>query len=142
MKKAVLKNFATFTGKLQACSFIKKTPIQVFSSKYCKTFKNTYFEEFQDNWPRGKLLPLPTPKLTLTQTLTLTVGRFSSEAIVYLPPNPKTNPNLDQNPNHNQRAIFLGRQLSRYHFKEHLLLAASDFLKQLHKTASSCFCRE
>ena len=24
MKKAVLKNFAIFTGKLQACNFIKK----------------------------------------------------------------------------------------------------------------------
>ena len=31
---------------LQACNFIKKnTPTQVFSSEYCKTFKNTCFEE-------------------------------------------------------------------------------------------------
>ena len=33
MKKAVLKNFAILTGKLQACNFIKK-----------RNFKNTYFE--------------------------------------------------------------------------------------------------
>ena len=26
MKKAVLKNFAIFTGKLQVCNFIKNTP--------------------------------------------------------------------------------------------------------------------
>ena len=50
----------------------------------------------------------PTPKLTLTQTLTLTMGRFSSEAIVYLPPNPKTNPNLDQNPTINRGQFSSG----------------------------------
>ena len=45
MKKAALKNFAIFTGKLQACNFIKNTPTQVFFSKYYEIFKNTYFEE-------------------------------------------------------------------------------------------------
>ena len=40
----------------------------------------------------------PTPKLTLGQTLTLTGDQFSLGAIVWLPPNPKTNPNLDPNP--------------------------------------------
>ena len=45
MKKTVLKNFATFTGKLQACNFIKQTPTLVFFSEYCEIFKNTYFEE-------------------------------------------------------------------------------------------------
>ena len=38
----------------------------------------------------------PTPKLTLTR------GQFFPEAIFSLPPNPKTNLNLDQNPNPNQ----------------------------------------
>ena len=42
-----------------------------------------------------------TPKLTETQTLTLTRGQFFSGAVVWLPRNPKTNPNLDQNPNSN-----------------------------------------
>ena len=41
------------------------------------------------------------PKLTLTQTLTLTSGHFSSRAIVCLPPNPKTKPNLVPIPNPN-----------------------------------------
>ena len=45
MKKAVLKNFAIFTGKLQACNFIKNTLTLVFSSEYCKIFKNTYLEK-------------------------------------------------------------------------------------------------
>ena len=43
MKKAVSKNFAIFTGKLQACNFFKNRP--VFSSKNCEIFKNTYFKE-------------------------------------------------------------------------------------------------
>ena len=46
MKKAVLKNFAIFTGKLQACNFIKNTLQQrCFPSEYCEIFKNSYFEE-------------------------------------------------------------------------------------------------
>ena len=64
--------------------------------------------------PQGKLPP--TPKLTLSQTLTLTGGQFFSRAIVWLPPNPKTNPDLEPNPNPNQGAIFLGGQLSGYLF--------------------------
>ena len=56
----------------------------------------------------------PTPKLTLSQTLTLTEGQSSSVAIVWLSPNPKTNPHLDPNPNPNRGAIFLGGQLSVY----------------------------
>ena len=45
MKKGVLKNFAVFTEKLQACNYIKNIPVQVFSSEYCEIFKNIYFEE-------------------------------------------------------------------------------------------------
>ena len=48
MNKAVLKNFAIFTGKHLCCSlFLLKlqTPTQVFSCEYCEIFKNTYFEE-------------------------------------------------------------------------------------------------
>ena len=44
----------------------------------------------------GQLPPeenfLPTPKLTLIQSLTLTRGHFSSGAIVWLPPPPRTLP--------------------------------------------------
>ena len=45
MKKAVLKYFAIFTGKLQTLLHSKNTPIQVFSSEYCDIFKNTYLEK-------------------------------------------------------------------------------------------------
>ena len=62
----------------------------------------------------------PTPILTITETLSLTWGggggEFSSWAIVWFPRNPKTNPNLDPNPNPKRGAIFFGRQLSGYHF--------------------------
>ena len=56
----------------------------------------------------------PTPKLTLIQTITLTGGHFSSYETVWLPPNSKTNPNLDPSPNANRKAVFLGGQLSGY----------------------------
>ena len=73
------------------------------------------FFRFWDNCPWGKLPP--TPKLTLSQTLTLTRGQFSLGAIVWLSPNPKTNPDLDPIPNLNRWAVFLGgRELSGYHF--------------------------
>ena len=49
-----------------------------------------------------------TPKLTLSQTLTLTGGQLSSGAIVWFLHNPKTNPQLDPNPNPNQGAISSG----------------------------------
>ena len=64
------------------------------------------FFRFWGNCPWGKLPP--TPKLTLSQTLTLTGGQFSLEKVVRLFPNPKTNPDLDPNPNPNRWAIFLG----------------------------------
>ena len=57
----------------------------------------------------------PTPELTLTQTLTPNMGQFSfgGNCLFAPPPNPKTNPSLDQNPNPNRGgAIFLGGQLS------------------------------
>ena len=43
MKRAVLKNFATFTGKYLRWSLFL-TKLQT-SSEYCKIFKNPYFEE-------------------------------------------------------------------------------------------------
>ena len=43
----------------------------------------------------------PNSKLTLT----LTEGHFFSDAIVWLPSNPKTNPDLDPNPNSNRKGI-------------------------------------
>ena len=61
----------------------------------------------------GQLPPrkvAPTPKLTLTQTVTLTRGQFSSGGIIWLSLNPKTNHNLDPNPNPNRG----GGQLSGY----------------------------
>ena len=45
MKKAVLKNFGIFTGKLQAYNFIKKRLQHRYSSEYCQIFKNTYSEK-------------------------------------------------------------------------------------------------
>ena len=58
IEKAVLKNFAMSTGKhlcrslllidFQAsrpATFLKRDPTQVFSRKYCRIFKNTYFDE-------------------------------------------------------------------------------------------------
>ena len=62
------------------------------------------------------------PKLTLIKTLTVTRGQFPSGAIVWLPPNPKTNSNLDRNPNPNGRGggergqFSPGEQLSGYCF--------------------------
>ena len=60
LKKAVLKNFAIFKGNtlvgvsfnkvlgLKTWNFVKeKTLPQVFSSEYCLTFKNTYFEQWK-----------------------------------------------------------------------------------------------
>ena len=74
-----------------------------------KNFKNFIGKRLQDNCLRGKLSP--TPKLTLSQTLILTGrgrgGQFFSEAIVWLPPNPKANPDLTQTP------ILTGGNFSR-----------------------------
>ena len=61
-----------------------------YSNEFCRKSSRTIAPE--ENCP-------PTPKLTLTQPLTLTGGQFSSGAIVWLSPNPKTNPNLDPSPN-------------------------------------------
>ena len=47
-KIGVLKNYTIFTGKHLCWSLFlikKPTPTQVFSSEYCKIFKNTYFGE-------------------------------------------------------------------------------------------------
>ena len=48
-KKDVLKNFKKLTGKQLlplTCNFIKKETLrQVFSCKFCKVFKNTFFTE-------------------------------------------------------------------------------------------------
>ena len=58
IEKAVLKNFAIFTGKhlhwslflieLQVwgpATVLKETPAKVFFCAYCEIFKNTYFQE-------------------------------------------------------------------------------------------------
>ena len=80
-KKAVLSNFAIFTGKHQCRSLflikllkrdsIKETPAKVFACEYCEIFKNTYFEKtlandcfcrlFLHHYPRDSSLPLPPP---------------------------------------------------------------------------------
>ena len=61
----------------------------------------------------------PTPKLSLGQTLTLTRGgKFSSGAIIWLSPNPKTNSDLDINHNPNRGAIFLGGNCPDTEFPE------------------------
>ena len=58
----------------------------------------------------------PTAKLNLNQTLTLTREQFSLGAIFWLPPNPKTNPDLDPNPTLTGGQFSSGGQLSGYHF--------------------------
>ena len=47
IKRAVLKNFAIFTGKHLCRSrfFQKETPTLVFFCEYCEIFKNNYFEK-------------------------------------------------------------------------------------------------
>ena len=46
IEKAVLKNFATFTGKhLYWSLLLIKDSTQVFSCEYCENFMNSYFEE-------------------------------------------------------------------------------------------------
>ena len=65
----------------------------------------------------GQLPPrkiAPNPKTNPQPNLTLTEEQLFLRAIVWLPPKPKTNPDLDPNSNHNQGAIFLGWQLSEY----------------------------
>ena len=53
-KKGILRNFTIFTGKNLCWSLFliklpvwspQETPIQMFSSKYCEIFKNSYFKE-------------------------------------------------------------------------------------------------
>ena len=68
-------------------------------SKHTKTDNRSQNIALEDNCP-------PIPKLTLTKTLTLTRGQFPSGAIVWLPPNTKTNSNLDRNPNPNLGGNF------------------------------------
>ena len=58
----------------------------------------------------------PTAKLNLNQILALTGEQFSLGAIFWLPPNPKTNPDLDPNPNPNWGAIFLRGTIVRIPF--------------------------
>ena len=43
IKTAVLRNFAIFTENVSESLFYKETPMQVFSCKYCKIFKNSLF---------------------------------------------------------------------------------------------------
>ena len=45
MKKAVLKMLVYWKESCRPVTLLKETPTQIFSSEYCKLFKNTYFEE-------------------------------------------------------------------------------------------------
>ena len=45
MKKTVFKNCNIRRKVADLQFYLKETPTQVFSSKYCKICKNTYFEE-------------------------------------------------------------------------------------------------
>ena len=66
--------------------------------------------------PRKIALPsIPNPKTNPKPNSNSNWGQFFSGAIVWLPPNPKTKPDLDPNPNPNLVGIFLGGQLSKYH---------------------------
>ena len=112
----VKKNFS----ELSLTGFIST----VLVAKLCKKIKNFFdkcllfhsvnsmcFLRFNMMWKNGFLDNCPqrklpsTPKLILSQTLTLNGGHVFSGAIVWLPSNPKTNPDLDPNPNPNQGEI-------------------------------------
>ena len=57
----------------------------------------------------GQLPPrkiVPNPKTNPQPNLTLTEEQLFLRAIVWLPPKPKTNPDLDPNPNHNRGGQF------------------------------------
>ena len=54
----------------------------------------------EENWSQN-------PRLTLTQTLTRIGGQFSKGEIVWSP-NPKTNPDLEPNPNPNRGQLSSG----------------------------------
>ena len=46
MKKGVLKNVCNIHRKVAELQpYQEETPTRMFSSEYCKIFKNTYFEE-------------------------------------------------------------------------------------------------
>ena len=46
MKKGFLKNFCNIHMKVAELQpYQEETPTRMFSSEYCKIFKNTYFEE-------------------------------------------------------------------------------------------------
>ena len=46
MKKGVLKPFCNIQRKVAELQpYQEETPTRMFSSEYCKIFKNTYFEE-------------------------------------------------------------------------------------------------
>ena len=74
----------------------------------CAKVHDLHFDDNGSNNDNGYLI------ITVLITLTLTDkgggGQFSSRLIVWLPPlpNPKTNPNLDPNPNSNQGEFSLG----------------------------------
>ena len=73
IKISVLTNFVKFTGKglcqslffkKVACKFYKKeTLAQVFSSEFCKIFKNSFFTEHQRT-TASILLGTPAEKIT------------------------------------------------------------------------------
>ena len=72
----------------------------------------------------------PTPKLTLSQTLTLTGGQFFSGAIVSLPSNPKTNPDLEPNPNRNRGGNFSRGAIVRIpSYTPHMIFTSKNFCR-------------
>ena len=79
----------------------------------------------------------PNPKLTLTLT-DEGGGQFSSRLIVWLPPlpNPKTNPNLDPNPNSNQGEFSSGGNCPDAEIIVYVTI--KYFQHNLHKCVFSC----
>ena len=66
------------------------------------SFSFNPFSVFRTVAPEEIRLPTIRLTLTLTWTLILTRSQFFSRAIVWLPPNPKTDHTLDLNPNPNR----------------------------------------
>ena len=106
---------------LLIATFVKISKIMRNSVKWRQRFGKISVSHFSVDWiceqftGSRKITPEqncpPTPKLTLP--LILTRGQFFSGVIVWLPPNPKINPNLDRNPNPNRGTIFLRGEIVR-----------------------------
>ena len=113
----------------------KETLTQVFFREYCEFFKNTYYEEHLRRTLKKLAASVLAPLFNADYLLTVrtVLGQLPPRKNTIVPnrnqgsifllgnclvaPNPKTNPNLDRNPNPKRGAIFLGGQLCGYRYE-------------------------